>query len=76
MPYIFVPCILNHPTGLVTNGKYEPLRDGETSVFSARLRLFEVFGLRDRDLDSKRAFQKVEACETFRTAQKTRLRDP
>ena len=44
--------------------------------YSARPRLSEVFGLRVQDLDSKTALQKIRDCETFRTIQKMRLRDP
>ena len=54
---------------MVTTSLCETVR---SAFFSARLRLFEVFGLRDQDLDPKTALQKIRDCETFRTAQKTR----
>ena len=59
----------------MVNGKYEPLQDSETSVFLCETIHFEVSGLRDRDLDSKMALQKIQDWEMFRTTQKTRLRD-
>ena len=46
------------------------------AFFFARPRLFEFFGLQDRDSDPTLALQKIRHCEMFRTAWKTRLRDP
>ena len=41
-----------------------------TVFFSARSRIFEAFRLRDRDVDTKMALQKIPDREMFRIPQK------
>ena len=83
--FVFILIVKYHKERIVnTRGTLGTLRGSECwmrdfarpAFFFATLRLFEVFGLRDWDLDPTLALQKIRDCETFRTVQKSRLRDP